>query len=82
MGHEFTVHFFFDGKLTNGTLSKVSGAGASMWHLTVDNYHWAQVWRTELYGWRCGSNHKDIGHLGTYFGECIDAYIKSAASLE
>lgn len=66
------VTFDHEGKTYTGTLDKVNGAGDnSMYHLTVDNYHWGQLWKVNG-KWRHAHPKLNLDHLVEYFGKMIE----------
>ena len=71
------IEFTHKGVLYKGVFVQVSGGGsATMWHLTISNYHYGQLILTDRYGFKWGSNsNQDFEeHLDWFEFVMISAY--------
>ena len=69
------IIFEHKGKQYSGEFCKVAGGGSSsLFHLSVDNYHWGQLFYTQ-WGWQFYSNSDpELNELSEFFGGYITAW--------
>jgi hypothetical protein len=74
---KFEITFKIAGRSFTGSLGKVSGAGASMWYLTVKNRHCGQLWHSPHCGWQFAANKYEGEPLGNYFASFLPEDIRN-----
>lgn len=64
--NDVPITFEYKGKIYKGFFSAVSGGGANVWHLMINNYYYGVLVLTEKYGWKFHGN--AFEDMGEYFG--------------
>ncbi|MFT3680713.1 MAG: hypothetical protein QM791_23740 [Ferruginibacter sp.] len=64
------VSFKIDGKLQNGTLEPVYGAGAKVWHLMVNKFYWGRLRFTDRWEFD-PAKHESLKDLAAFFGDSL-----------
>jgi hypothetical protein len=67
---EARVSFEYNGKHYQGILSQVSGAGATVWHLTINNYYRGMLMYTDK--WVFYNNKNEMQELADFFGDQVN----------
>ena len=75
MTEEIPITFQHKGKEYKGIFRKVLGAGStSTFYLSIDNYHYGQLFYTEKYGWKFYSQDGELDYKSDEFGDYVQAW--------
>jgi hypothetical protein len=68
------VSFEYKDKHYAGHFEAVNGAAAKLWHLTVNRFHWGQLFITQNFEWRFENNEGSLKELTDYFADVVTAW--------
>ena len=69
MAENVPICFDYKGKNYKGYFIAVSGSGANVWHLMIDNYYRGNLQYTEKSGWQYYGN--SFGDMAEFFADYI-----------
>ncbi len=74
MKEKVPISFEYKGKIQKGYFSPISGSGANVWHLMINDYYRGNLQFTERNGWQFFGN--SFEDMGDFFGDYMVAWVE------